>query len=312
MILLFAGAAFTLHAGRSPAPPAQAASGPGGATYLHQAVVENVYGSCGLQYRIYEPSQPQPSSAPVVAFLHGWGVLEPGVYLPWITHLVRRGNIVVYPQYQANRKTLSPQFTPNAVQALLDACARLLDGTHVAPDFTRFALVGHSAGGMIAANLAAVAARHGLPEPRALMAAEPGNSCAETVGCVPSADYSAIPAGILLLTVAGDRDTVVGTNEAQWIYSSASQVPGANKNYILLRSDTHGTPDLLASHGAPTDQPLNAFDYYAFWKWFDGLTDAAFWGLNRQYALGNTPEQRWLGSWSDGVAVVEPIVTAGP
>jgi hypothetical protein len=31
-----------------------------------------------------------------------------------------------------------------------------------------------------------------------------------------------------------------------------------------------------------------------------------------EFALGNTPEQRFLGTWSDGVLVTEAIVTDDP
>ena len=48
---------------------------------------------------------------------------------------------------------------------------------------------------------------------------------------------------------------------------------------------------------------VNALDYYGTWKLFDGLIDAAFTGKNRDYALGNTPQQRFMGLWSDGVPV---------
>jgi hypothetical protein len=48
---------------------------------------------------------------------------------------------------------------------------------------------------------------------------------------------------------------------------------------------------------------VDALDYYGLWKLFDGLCDAAFYGKNRQDALGNTPEQRFMGKWSDGKAV---------
>lgn len=54
----------------------------------------------------------------------------------------------------------------------------------------------------------------------------------------------------------------------------------------------------------PVARAINALDY-GLWKLFDGLTDAAFFGKNRQYALGNTPEMRYMGKWSDGVPVKE-------
>ena len=40
--------------------------------------------------------------------------------------------------------------------------------------------------------------------------------------------------------------------------------------------------------------------------------DAAFNGKNREYALGNTPQQRFMGLWSDGVPVKELKVTDKP
>jgi hypothetical protein len=53
---------------------------------------------------------------------------------------------------------------------------------------------------------------------------------------------------------------------------------------------------------------VDAIDYYALWKIGDGLTDAAFTGRHRRYALGNTPEQRYMGKWPDGTAVRELTV----
>jgi len=49
----------------------------------------------------------------------------------------------------------------------------------------------------------------------------------------------------------------------------------------------------------------DALNYYGLWKLFDGLCDAAFYGKNREYALGNTKEQKYMGTWSDGTPVKE-------
>jgi hypothetical protein len=62
----------------------------------------------------------------------------------------------------------------------------------------------------------------------------------------------------------------------------------------------------------PETMLINALDYYGTWKLFDALTDAAFNGKNREYALGNTPQQRFMGVWSDGVPVKELKVTNKP
>ena len=62
----------------------------------------------------------------------------------------------------------------------------------------------------------------------------------------------------------------------------------------------------------PETMLVNAMDYYGTWKLFAALTDAAFNGKNREYALGNTPQQRFMGVWSDGVPVRELKVTDKP
>jgi len=108
----------------------------------------------------------------------------------------------------------------------------------------------------------------------------------------------------------------------------ATAVPAANRDYIRVVSDDRGRPPLKADHIAPVafaeaySQPgqpnlgpliggsktVNSLGYYGFWKLFDALTDAAFFGKNRSYALGNTPEHRFMGRWSDGTPVKEAVV----
>ncbi|MCK5458471.1 MAG: hypothetical protein KAI20_01155, partial [Thermoplasmatales archaeon] len=75
-------------------------------------------------------------------------------------------------------------------------------------------------------------------------------------------------------------------------------------------------PDIVADHLAPVCLPffstVDAMDYYSTWKLFDALTDYAFYGINGEYCLGNTPEQRFMGLWSDGTPVNELIITDTP
>ena len=328
-------------------PPAQPSSGPGGSQYSHASVTRNRYGKGGQEYWIYEPDSPKPRTAPVVVLLHGWGGMNPLYYGAWIDHLVKRGNIVIYPRYQAGLLTPIKDFTPNTVAAVKDALARLQsEKGHVSPELNKFAAVGHSMGGLLAANLAALAVESKLPRVRAVMSVEPGIT--ESPINFALADLKKIPADTLLLALAGDQDSLVRDTDAKRIYYESTRVSAANKDFITLVSDTHGTPALLASHRAPTaldksydsgeglsgapagtsdpigDAPqvkrrvrpetmmVNALDYYGTWKLFDALCDAAFTGRNREYALGNTPQQRFMGLWSDGAAVKELIVTDKP
>lgn len=292
-------------------PSAQPATGPGSATYPYASVVETTYGTGGAQYWLFEPTGSGATPLPVVLFCHGWSVLDPEPYRSWLEHLARRGCIVVYPRYQASVATLPSTFTGAVLDAVDRALDELAQPGHAVPDVARFAAVGHSFGGVLAANYAALASAAGLPVPDAVMPCEPG-----TGGFAVHADYADIAAGTLLLCVAGEDDATVGTGDAERIFREATAVPLADKDFVLLRTDRHGTPALVADHDAPAAHPValppDAFDGRGFWRWFDALTDAAWYGTNRDQALGGTAAQRDLGTWSDGVPVLEPLVTDDP
>ncbi|MFY9618903.1 MAG: alpha/beta fold hydrolase [Pyrinomonadaceae bacterium] len=328
-----------------PTPPPQPDTGPGGKRKPHAAVTKNRYGQGGEEYWIYEPDRPKPQTAPVVVFLHGWGGTNPLYYGAWIDHLVKRGNIVVFPRYQSSILTRRDDFIPNTLNAVKAAIARLQsEPGHVRPDLNRVAAVGHSLGGVLAASLAALATETNLPQVRAVMAVEPGLTRAPV--SVPIADLSKIPKSTLLLSIAGDRDSLVADHDAKRIYYDSKQIPAGNKDFILLVSDERGRPGLIAGHRAPTapdpdydngegdltarrsgppggstsgaarvdsrTPTTDAIDYYGLWKLFDALCDAAFSGKNREFALGNTPQQRFMGKWSDGTPVKELVVTDKP
>jgi len=344
----------------APKPPEQPQSGPGGKDVAHAEVIAESYGSGPQGYWLFEPAKPMPEQAPLIVFNHGWGAMDPRIYKAWIDHIVERGNIVVYPLYQDSLRTVVPDFTPNAIAAVQDAIHTLQsEPGHVKPQLDKFAIVGHSMGGPISANMAALWKTDGLPFPRAVLCVEPGKTWGTpTWATIQLADLSQIPAGTLLLTVVGDQDHLVRDIDAKRIFNESTQVPLANKNYVTLVSDDHGEPALKANHMAPvaweqmpevkqpvdskpvgplrellrqrieerreaddgmpdfnntdTNRTLDALDFYGTWKLLDGLTDAAFYGRDRNYVLGNTPQQRFMGVWSDGVPVKELMVTDHP
>jgi pimeloyl-ACP methyl ester carboxylesterase len=298
--------------------PMQPATGPGGAEYQHTKLVQTVQGHGGTQCWIFEPAGPTPTNAPVVIFLHGWSAMYPRLYDQWIIHLVRRGNIVIYPRYQGYLATLAREFTSNTIVAVHLALGELETGHHVRPDLGRVAVVGHSIGGTMAANLAALASQEDLPALKAVMCVEPGDSTVTNkLTHYPKADWSKIPATTLLLTVVGEDDKTAHDIHAKLIFCGTPQIPAENKNYIVVHTDRHGKRQLMADHRAPFassfwPHSVNALDYYAFWKLFDALTDTAFYGKNCEFALGNTPQQRFMGNWSDGTPVKELSVTNAP
>ncbi len=306
-----------------PTPPEQPDRGPGGASYPHAQLTITRLGIGASEAYLFEPAGPSPERAPIVVFGHGWAAMSPNHYGRWISHIVRRGYTVVFPRYQADRRTPVPTFTGNALSAVRRAIEELHAPGHVRPDERGIVFVGHSMGALVATNLAVRAASGELPPPLALMVVTPGKTWPESSPIAfPLEDLSRLPSSLLLLAVIGDDDDFVGEVDARRVYKGATAVPLSNKDYVRLFSDDHGAPSLVADHRAPA-APLrlveedggsalvpvtNALDYFGTWKLFDGLTDAVYRGVHREYALGGTREQRYMGHWSDRTPVRELMI----
>lgn len=311
--------------------PEQPQSGPGGSAYRHKEVKSNLYGEGNLAYWVFEPTDPSPTSASLIIFLHGWGGGSPARFGAWVDHLVKRGNLVVFPVYQGSLRPWSKPWEQipatgmleNAIAAVKDAIKRLQKGDHVRPDLERCAIVGFSLGGALTAQMAAVAARNGLPIPKAIMPVVPGRGVWAR-SSLPLVDLRTIPSSVPMLVVVCEDDKNSGSDEGKAIFTQTSQIPPENKNLVIMVSDYHGTPPLVANHNSPTASnskywmgerdltPPNAMHYYGYWKLFDGLVDATFYQRDREYALGNTLQQRFMGTWSDGVPVKELKVITNP
>ncbi len=294
--------------------------------YRHKQVEKYEFGQGPRSYWIFEPAAPKPKRAPVVVFLHGWFSVNPAIYGGWIDHLVRAGNIVVFPRYQNDVGTLPRDFLPNALFAIHDALTVLEAGAkHVRPDLERFALIGHSAGGNLAAQIASVSAdpKSGLPEVRAVMMFMPGE-----VLPLREPKLSEIPASTLMIVAVGEDDLLVGDLRGRQIFSQAVAVPRSHKRYVVFRSDRHGHPPLIAEHTAPTSAnhrldngeglfrafqlslgDVNALDWAGFWRIADATLAAGFAGKSLDEAIIDPDALTHLGYWSDGRKVTPPLMS---
>src|SRR5690606_15328642 len=93
----------------------------------------------------------------------------------------------------------------------------------------RWAVIGHSLGGALAANLAVRASTGEIGAPGAptvVLAVEPGRALEGMRGPVMALeDLSRLDAETVLVTVAGDADRVVGDQDARQIFSAATAIP---------------------------------------------------------------------------------------
>jgi dienelactone hydrolase len=291
---------------RTVAPPAQPVQGPGGSQRRHAGVrATQVAGSPG-SVTIFEPKEPTPRSAPVVGFTQGVG---PEEYQGWIDHLVGRGSIVVFQNQPFDTVNLTER-RKGPLAGLRAAMQALARPGHVRPQWDQLVLVGHSVGGNMAAQLAADIGTQHLPRPRAVFAVQPRLEDQASLQVL-----AGIAASTLALVLASDRDDRVGVEGPKAMWAALGHLPATSKDYVLVRSDEHGIPALVADHFLPlsgSGYPADALDFYGPWKLLDALQDCAIRRQECRVALGGTAEQRFMGRWSDGVPVTPLQVTDTP
>ncbi len=299
--------------------PPQPLDGPGGAAYVCDSVIFSDYARKPDGYWLFEPAAPGLDSARVIVFLHGYGAYNPMIYGEWIKHLVRRGNIVIFPRYQRNLIfPRPPRFGRNAAQGIRDALVELDTGQHVKPKVAPLVIVGHSYGGVVAADLGVNFEKYKIPQPKGLLLCSPGSGPLKG-GRLKS--YEKMPEDTYLLIMLSDGDHVVGDRFGQLVYETAVNTPhrnlirqyrdeygtnairdGHNESYSLLEDFDIGKRN-FSSKRAMRIATLDAVDYYGYWKLLDALIDFTAEGIHYEYAFGNTPQQTYLGEWSDGTPI---------
>lgn len=303
--------------------PTQPNTGPGGKDYIHGTVTQYDYATngSGSDFWLYEPANPQPDSANVVVFIHGLGMTNPKYYGAFIKHLVRKGNIVIYPRYQKDLNTSNTTFNDSCAKGILRALDTLQLPGHVKPRTENYFVLGHSVGGVLTANMTMLHQQYGLPKPLTAFSMQPG------AATFLMNSYAAFPADVKYLIAVGENDIIVGTGPGTTIYNQSVLAPTSHKNLVKHVADNTGTPAITATHdepGAPdvafdngetnlfiqfTNGKIDAVDYYCYWKLQDALMDCALNNNNCDMAFGDTPLQHGMGNWSNGTPVKKLEVT---
>ena len=195
---------------------------------------------------------------PVVLFLHGWGGNRPRFYRPWLEHLAREGNAVIYPRYQDSVVEPPPQVLGNVLTGVRTALARIDE------DPRSLVVAGHSAGGALAADYAVIARSVGLPVPLAVFSAYPGRRLPRLPFGIPELDPGRIPASTRVVALAGTRDRVVGMRPARRL----ARLAGAQERSLVIVSDP-----AASDHLGP--QRADATARREFWDRLDRLIELA-------------------------------------
>ena len=319
----------------SPSAPDQPSNGPGGSDYQHKEVlhtgpywVNDKQTKESDKYFIFKPAAPMPEEAPVFLFIHGWGAIAPTTYQAYIDHIVKKGYIVVWTQYQRNELHEAPiltfpwLYTKKIIIMWKDALKRLdEDGSPIRPARNeqgniKTAIVGHSAGGLLAVVVAAKSQikRKEMPKPYAVMAVEPG-----ALGIFAFGPFWNIDPDTKIIFVVGDEDNILCRSGAVRLWRLTSQIPTGNKQFLLVKSDYHGKPEQIANHyfpgtsGARDTAAVDARDFYITFKLTVGLLNCAFKNTDCEYALANGGhEQLYMGEWSDGQPITPMVLVHDP
>lgn len=319
LVLIFVFYNHFLLNGQALTGPTQPLAGPGGMDYVCDSVRMYDFAEKPYGYWLFEPGGDRlPDSAQVVVLLHGYGGFNPMIYGDWIEHLVRKGNLVIFPRYQRNLFFPRPgRFGDHTARAIRDALVELEDPKYVHPIADYLVIAGHSYGGVVSADLGVNYQEYGIPQPRGILLCAPGSGPLKG-GRLKT--YEDMPANTKLVIMASEGDHVVGDEFARLVFETAVHTPERNLIYqyrdsigvgaghnqcysVNLEYDT-GRRNPTANRALRRSQ-CNTVDYYGYWKILDALITCLESGDYCRYALGNTLEQRMLGYWSDGRPVQE-------
>jgi len=297
--------------------PRQQKSGPGGKAYAHRDWRVHKGGSGAEAFYVFEPARPRPKRAPLAVVMHGY--FEYSGYAQMyelIRHTVRKGSVVIYPRWQTGDVEPCPgpfnvePCVTSAVAGIRGGLKYLRGKGRVKPRLARTSYFGFSFGGIITTNLANRHRALGLPRPRAIFLEDPHDGGLAGAG-EPALDDSlaGIPADVRL-QCHSSADGVTGEpgkegSSCNAVFPKLGHIPAANKDLVLTRADAHGTPALTAEHGvcaAPKGE-ADAYDWGFCWKVWDALRACAYARKDCRYALGDTPQHRSNGRWSDGTPI---------
>jgi len=329
----------------TPAVCTQPTTGPEGATYTYQTLTKNGpywannrYTNNSVEYYIYEPGTPgttAPKKAPVILFLHGYGALDPTNYDNFgggeglISQMVQKGYTVVWVKYQAKDTSTFTTYPSNAQAAWTDALYRLENYTwepHVRPytvnGVAQTMIVGHSFGGWIAGWLAgqASSAIPSFPAPLGLVLIEPTERLTGGPPLLQAPiNFAAISPTTKMVIVSGDQDNIACSQDAVSIFTSTTQLPAIQKNYLFVNSDLTGTPNQVGNHYFPNTYgykdtaAIDNRDFYVTYKLSVAAARCLFEGSDCSIFLGNgSTEQLNMGTWSNGTAIAPMTYYADP
>ena len=212
----------SVYAKRLKYGPVQEIAGPGGREYLHRSFTTWESGIFPHErYIVFEPSEPVPEKAGFVLLIHDLLTPSPQYYMGQIRHLCRKGWIVLFPYYQGTDQP-EKHYMFNIIRSTKDYLQRSFEKNKIQTDHTRFAIFGHGAGAVLAANTAATYDYFGLPIPKVLIISMPNRDYIKML------DLNGVSRETRMAVITGDRVPEEDAIAASEIFYTAKRVKTAN------------------------------------------------------------------------------------
>jgi pimeloyl-ACP methyl ester carboxylesterase len=245
-------------------------------------------------YHVFTPragSQPI-NSAPVVIFIHGFGLGGPAADDKLIRHLTRSGMSVVYPAYLGFGNLTNFNDWVNRTYVSVQRALVKLDAGRVpvqrnASGRKKLAFVAHSIGTYVATFVAEKAAdEHGIPEPLAMLFTDPaGYDNKSQVGIDMSRISDIDPATDVVLLSANDtllKDGQPASHTQFAVRDFVTELPVScdHLSAWVVASDSEAGTRLVSDHntGPQSHEVFDAVDWWGYWPHISAHLKHAFWG----------------------------------
>jgi hypothetical protein len=220
-------------------------------------IVEERLGRGADEVWIFRPADPPRS---LVVFVHGLGLGEttPVNHRPWLEHLARQGNAVIYPRYERN---LGSRLAVRHLVVGVRLAFRRLESPKLP-----LVAIGYSRGGELVVDYAAVAGLAGPPPAEVLTVFPAGQDPAD-----PPFDLRGVDRRARFTILLGDHDSVVdGAGGHQLLVRlQAASFPPDRISVKVIRS----RGGFVATHLAPLE--VSPAAKAAFWARADRIVDRA-------------------------------------
>ena len=290
----------------------------------------------GWNVHLYVPDR--NGTMPVAIYVHGYGAPYTLAYQDSLELLAERGALVIFPEYATHVK-MNETGDADYSRGMTDdprlgvrynmhwtgvkmAYDYLMENEYDV-DFSKIMVVGHSMGGGMSLWVSTKVAEQGWGADELIVDMEAPASTPKYGGY--RGDMSALPNHTIVNIVGYENDHLVSPCIGMWHFERFRDRDGAGElpdaSFMIIRSDHHGFPRMVASHYLPNAQAVDPLANWGYYKRIDAMADYLVMkvdgngtgaGQARLYFTGGTNEMLDMGKWSDGRQMNRPHYSTDP